>query len=229
METEPLRQGVLGEVRLPVLRRRPVLELLKEESRGSRVMSAHTRLFIFRERAQRRAARRFLCASRKEMTPERLGEIELFNFTGLDHPLIREAALKVAAKFKVGPFALLVLNEHTRLSDSRGPIPMAPVHSVRAWSETWRARGLPFGCIFIPSDFREDEVVATFGLPMREGGPRLIGRSDLIFHLLVELVWRVAAMENSRRPRRLLAGWKIDFESDPTGFAFRLVSKMRES
>jgi hypothetical protein len=227
VHTQGLFQGNLGEVRLPTVRSRGVIRLIETKSPADRVEEAAARLGCFREREKRLWGYRLLREARAHYRARRVGTVELYNLTGHDEVLAREAVAKVGARFRLKGLVLLVINEATSLADASGENLMKPPRSKRFWNQAWRHRRTDLGCIFVPGDFGEDEQLFCDSSVMREVD-RLRGRGALIYHLVIQVFLSLARWDNSRWMRGRLAKWKIDLTAAPEVKAVHLINKMME-
>ena len=224
-----LQQGQLGEVRLPKLGSRVVMQAIDVTTRWDRELEASSRLNNFREDARRLVAYRLLREARRRFPSQWVGSAEFFDLTGRDEDAIREALALAGAKWGDIRLSCLLVNEETRLEDAKGPLyfahyPWAP------WRKTsWTDRGVNLTVVFVPVGFGDHESLVvdhdeTSGIA-RE---KLAGRANLILFLVARAYSYFWATRSIRRVNRLHKKWGLRWETSLEQYASDLLDVMRQ-
>jgi hypothetical protein len=224
-----LQQGQLGEVRLPKLGARVVMQALDAATRWDRELKASSRLNNFREDARRLVAYRLLREARRRHPRQWVGSAEFFDLTGRNGDALREALALAGAKWGGIRLSCLLVNEETRLEDAKGPLyfanyPWAP------WRMTsWTDRGVNLTVVFVPVGFGDHEsLVADHDETSGIAREKLAGRANLILFLVARAYSYFWACRAPRRASRLHKKWGLRWETSLEQYASRLLDVMRE-
>lgn len=224
-----LQQARLGEVPMPRLGPRGVIQVMDAPTRRDRELEAVSRLHQWREKARQQVAYRLLREARRRFPSQWVGSAEFFDLTGRDEDAIREALALAGAKWGDIRLSCLLVNEETRLEDAKGPLYFAD-YPWAPWRMTsWTDPNVNLTVVFVPAGFGDHESLVvdhdeTSGIA-RE---KLAGRANLILFLVARAYSYFWATRSIRRVKRLHKKWGLRWETSLEQYASDLLDVMRQ-